>query len=233
MNVKEVQYQAGSVTAYGQLLTTDDSIKPGVLVYPDWIGRSEFALNAAKRLVGLGYHAFVVDMYGEAKQGSTREENMQLMSPLMEDRSQLLARAQAALECFRSQASSDKQKIAAIGFCFGGLCCFDLARAAADLRGVVSFHGLFTPPSLACHKPIAKVLALHGFDDPMATPDQAVAFGEEMNKLGADWQLHSYGQTMHAFTHPEANDRDFGIDYHETSTKRAWTACDHFLQEVL
>jgi dienelactone hydrolase len=134
----------------------------------------------------------------------------------------------------REQPEVDPRRIAAMGFCFGGLCVLDLARSGADLRGVVSFHGLLTPPEPHPQYTIlAKVLVLHGFDDPMAPPEQVVALGLELTEAGADWQIHAYGNTLHAFTNPRANDPGFGTVYNETADRRSWRSLREFLAEVL
>ena len=122
--------------------------------------------------------------------------------------------------------------ITAIGFCFGGLCALDVARSNADAAGVVSFHGLLNAPGNTADEIKPKVLALHGWDDPMATPDDVKAFGEEMTKAKADWQLHAYGGTMHAFTNPQANDPDFGTVYDADADRRSWQAMQNFLTEL-
>ena len=109
----------------------------------------------------------------------------------------------------------------------------DIARTGEDLAGVVSFHGLFGAPGNTAGNTIkARVLALHGWDDPMATPDQAVALAGELTAMGADWQLHGYGNTMHAFTNPEANDHEMGTVYDATADRRSWTAMRNFLDEL-
>ncbi|HNU20621.1 MAG TPA: dienelactone hydrolase family protein, partial [Hydrogenophilus thermoluteolus] len=140
---------------------------------------------------------------------------------------------QAAIHALAMQPEVDPEKVAAIGFCFGGLSVLDLARVGAPVKGVVSFHGLFTPPgNTTDNKITAKVLALHGWDDPMAKPDAVLAFAKEMTDAGADWQLHAYGHTMHAFTNPEANDPDFGTVYNAKADARSWQAMQNFLAEL-
>ena len=126
------------------------------------------------------------------------------------------------------------EPVAAMGFCFGGLCVLDLARSRSNIAGVVSLHGLLMPAdNLPAPEISAKVLVLHGYDDPMVPPDQVVSFATEMTNAGCDWQLHAYGQTLHAFTNPEANDPDFGTVYSATASRRAYGALDDFLAEVL
>jgi dienelactone hydrolase len=123
--------------------------------------------------------------------------------------------------------------VAAIGFCFGGLCVLDLARTGEDLAGIVSFHGLFGSPGNTAGNTIrAKILVCHGWDDPMATPDQVLGLAEELTGQGADWQMHAYGKTMHAFTNPEANDPGFGTVYSERADRRSWAAMTNFLNEI-
>ncbi len=207
---------------------------PGVLVCHPWAGRSEFACQKAKALADLGYVGFALDLYGGAKVGGSDEECLSLMQPLVQNRALLLERLKSGLAALRSLPYVQADKIAAIGFCFGGLCALDLARSGEDLKGVVSFHGLLHPPSETKTKKIkAKVLALHGHDDPMVKPDAVLAFQKEMTEAGADWQFVSYGHTMHAFTNPLASDANFGTVFNPAADARSWIAMKIFLAEVL
>jgi len=214
----------------------DDSFsdrRPAVLINHAWGGRDDFVAEKAKKIAALGYFGFAVDMYGKGVLGSSPEENAKLMQPLMDDRAMLQQRMKAALYAVRLLPWVDDSKIAAIGFCFGGLCSLDLARTGADLKGVVSFHGLLGAPDNTQGNAIkAKVLALHGHDDPMVSSEQVLAFEQEMTKAGADWQLHTYGNTMHAFTNPVANDPAFGTVYQSDADRRSWIAMKNFLSEV-
>ncbi|MBF6647770.1 dienelactone hydrolase family protein [Methylobacter sp. BlB1] len=214
----------------------DDSVsgrRPAVLINHTWVGRDEFVAEKARKLAGLGYVGFAVDMYGKGILGSGPEENARLMQPLMDDRAMLQKRMQAALYAVKLLPWVDDAKIAAIGFCFGGLCVLDLARTGADINGVVSFHGLLSAPGNTQGNAIkAKVLALHGHDDPLAPPEQVLAFEQEMTVAGADWQLHAYGHTMHAFTNPVANNPDYGMVYQPVADRRSWQAMQNFLAEL-
>jgi dienelactone hydrolase len=208
--------------------------KPAVLVSHTWVGRDGFACDKACKLAELGYVGFALDMYGNAKLGASVEENSALMTPFIDDRRLLQGRITAALNAVRQQPEVDASRIAAIGFCFGGLCVLDLARTGADLRGVVSFHGLLSAPgNTQDNRTDAKVLVLHGYDDPMALPDQVLALAGELSNAGADWQIHAYGGTMHAFTNPVANNPAMGTVYKEIADRRAWQSMINFLAEVL
>lgn len=207
---------------------------PAVMIAHAWGGRDEFACSKACRLAELGYAAFALDMYGKGIIGSGPEQNAQLMQPFMADRSLLQTRMLAALDTVQGLPQVDAARVAAMGFCFGGLCVLDLARTGADLCGVVSFHGLFSPPENMARPPIrAKVLALHGYDDPMVPPAQVTALAQELTEAGADWQIHMYGNTVHAFTNPIANDPSFGTVYNATADQRSWQTLQGFLGEVL
>jgi len=214
----------------------DDALvgrRPAVLISHAWGGRDEFVAGKAKKLAELGYVGFAVDMYGKGILGSGPEQNAELMRPFMEDRAMLQKRMQAALAAVGLMPWVDDNQCAAIGFCFGGLCVLDLARSGADVKGVVSFHGLLAAPGNTLgNKVKAKVLALHGHDDPMATPEQVLAFEQEMTEAGVDWQLHVYGNTKHAFTNPVANDPAFGTVYQPDADRRSWKAMENFLQEI-
>jgi len=214
----------------------DDALSkpaPGVLVSHAWRGRSEFENGKAEKLAELGYVGFALDLYGKDVLGSNPEENSALMQPFLDDRELLQRRMHVALAEIRKQNTVDADKIAAIGFCFGGLCVLDLARTGADVAGVVSFHGLFGSPDNTGGNAIsARVLALHGWDDPMATPEQVAALANEMTAMDADWQLHAYGNTRHAFTNPEAQDPDHGLQYDENADRRSWQSMQNFLAEL-
>lgn len=207
---------------------------PLVLIAHAWGGREAFVEEKARQLASLGYAAFALDMYGKGIIGKSPEENGRLMQPFMQDRTLLQARMLCALATVKNLPGIDPFRIAAMGYCFGGLCVLDLARTGADLRGVVSFHGLFVPPgNTAGNKIKAKVLVLHGHDDPMATPEQSLVLGRELTDAGADWQIHLYGNTLHAFTNPLANDRAFGTLYDEQADRRSFDSLRNFLAEVL
>ena len=206
--------------------------RPAVLVAHAWAGRDEFAIGRATALAGLGYAGFALDNYGKGVLGASTEENSRLMGPFLADRALLRDRLLAALATLRAQPGVDPDRIAIMGYCFGGLCALDLARSGADIRGAVSFHGLFLPNGLDPQPIKARVLALHGYADPMVPPEQVVAFGKEMSDAGVDWQLHAYGGVLHAFTVPEANDLSLGALYNAAAERRSWRALVDFLEEI-
>lgn len=230
----QLLYQDGNVTLNGYLaMPANISNKtPAVIVAHDWTGRNEFACQKADELAAMGYIGFALDMYGDGKLGATKEDKMALIAPLMQNRKMLQQRIIAAFNTVKSLTDVDANKIAAIGFCFGGLCVLDLARSGQAAAGVVSFHGLLNPTEFSNQPITAKVLALHGYNDPMATPENVVAFGNEMTTAKADWQLNMYGNTLHAFMNESANDPGFGTVYQPQTAKRAWLAMKNFLTEI-
>jgi len=233
VQTRAFDYEIDGKTYEAVLASADGAARPGVLVCHAWAGRSAFEVDKAKALAALGYTSIAIDLYGKGVLGSSTEENQALMTPFVEDREMLRARLCAIIEIVKQQPEVDAAKIAAIGFCFGGLCVLNIARAGADIKGVVSIHGLFGKPGNSPGATIkAKILALHGWDDPMAPPDDVIAFTKEMTEAGADWQLHAYGGTMHAFTNPEANDPGFGTVYNPDADRRSWIAMVNFLEEV-
>ena len=236
ITTRPVEYTLGGKTFEGMLAidSTQDGPRPVVLVAHQWSGRSDFEIDVTKKLAGLGYAGFAIDLYGKGILGKNKEENTKLLTPFMQDRAMLQTRMNASLETALAQPETNPNKAAAIGYCFGGLSVLDLARMGAKVEGVVSFHGLFHPPGNCEGKKItAKILALHGWDDPMAKPEDAVALAAELSKAGADWQLHAYGNTLHAFTHPNANDPENGTQFDASADRRSWTACTEFLAETL
>ncbi|MDF1683407.1 MAG: dienelactone hydrolase family protein [Legionellaceae bacterium] len=212
---------------------TTQSKRPAVLVFHDWSGRNEFACVKAEQFAEMGYVGFAADLYGAGVIGTTNDEKQALMAPLMNDRLRLFGRLFAALDALAAFPEVDETRVAAVGYCFGGLCALDLARTGASISGVVSFHGLLKAPNPRPKESIhAKVLALHGFDDPMVPPEDVTAFCHEMTEAHADWQMHMYGQTTHAFTNPEANDPILGTRYSAKAEHRSFQAMTHFLTEI-
>ncbi len=235
IQTRHVDYRDGDVhlQAYVAWDAAAEGQRPGVMISHAWAGRSDFENGKAEEMAKLGYVGCALDLYGKGVLGNSTEENSALMQPFLDDREMLQGRLQIALNVLKDLEEVDASRVAAIGFCLGGLCVLDLARTGADLSGVVSFHGLFgSPGNTAGNKIKAKVLALHGWDDPMATPDQVVSLAEELTSMGADWQIHGYGNTMHAFTNPNANDPGFGTVYSADADRRSWNALRNFLSEV-
>ena len=209
---------------------TLDGPRPGVLVFHTVAGRGQGEIEAAERLAAMGYCAFVADTYGEEPSEATTGRD--LMDALNDDRDELRRRLEAAVDWMEKTPFADTRR-AAIGFCFGGKCALDLARSGADLRAVVSFHGLFDKPSWSSDASIKPaVLALHGWDDPLATPEQTVGFAAEMTERGADWQILAMGHVGHAFTNPAADDKAGGKAYDARATERAWALTEYFLADA-
>jgi dienelactone hydrolase len=236
VQTRTIEYTHGDTLLEG-FFAWDDAIagpRPGVAVAHAWAGRDEFEQGKAIKLAELGYTGFALDLYGKGVLGSGPEENAVLMAPFMEDRQLLQDRMHLAISVLREQEEVDATAVAAMGFCFGGLCVLDLARTGSDVRGVVSFHGLFMPPGNTAGTPItAKVLCLHGYDDPMAQPQSMLDLASELTSAGADWQVHAYGNTVHSFTNPAADDKPGGTAYDARADRRSWAALQDFLEEVL
>jgi len=228
-------YSHGEQSLHGYVAydATSKVKRPGVLVMHDWSGRNAFACEKAEWLSSLGYVGFAVDLYGEARVGVTVEEKTTLMSQVMHDRDYLGERLLLSYEALCTLEEVDVTRIAAIGFCFGGLCALDLARSGAPVSGVVSFHGLLNRAESFPMQPIhSKVLALHGYDDPMVRPKDVQDFCQEMTTVGADWQVCMYGNTEHGFMNPLAKGVPEGVVYNPVAEKRALTAAQCFLQEL-
>lgn len=235
MITRNIDYNDGdtALEAYVAYQETDVQ-KPLVLVSHDWSGRREFACKAAERIAGMGYIGLALDMYGKGVFGADGdvERNSSLMNPLASDRALLRKRIRAALVAGRNIPQVDASQVAAMGYCFGGMCVLELARSGADVLGVVSIHGILSPGNIPNEAIKARVLCLHGHDDPMAPPEQVSEFKQEMSGAGVDWQLHVYGGTMHAFTNPGADNPGFGTVYNRVAEKRAYQSLANFFEEI-
>ena len=232
MKTETVNYQAADIELKGYLAFPDEEKAPLVLIAHTWAGKDDFVHERAEDLAALGYVGFAVDMYGNGKVGSNTEENQSLMEPLLSDRNVLKDRITSALHFGKSLPGVDPNKVAAIGYCLGGLVVLDLARTGENFQGVVSFHGLLMGSDISEKGIQAKILVLHGERDPMVPLDMVDAFQKEMTEAGADWQLHSYGGTYHAFTKPDANDPNLGTQYNKSASERSWKSMQNFFEEI-
>jgi dienelactone hydrolase len=235
IKTQEIKYTDGDTICHGFIAYDNEELAPMpcIMIAPDWGGRDIAACNKAKKLATMGYVGFAIDMYGQAKLGKTKDEKRALMTPLKQNRGALIARIRSAFHLVAELPQVNCSKIAALGYCFGGLCVLDLARAGVDIKGVVSFHGLLSAPEDAIFTPIpAKILVLHGYDDPLVPPKEIEGFAAEMTQRKADWQIHIYGQTAHSFTDPKANDEEMGLHYNEAADSRSWNSTMQFLQEI-
>jgi dienelactone hydrolase len=210
-----------------------DERRPAILICHAWGGRGPFEENKARALAELGYVGVAIDVYGVGKRGTDKASNQALMMPLVEDPAMLRARLSAALETTAALPYVAEERMGAIGFCFGGLCSILMARMGAPLRGTVSFHGLLKIGEKIDAKVQAKLLVLHGQDDPMVPPADVGAFAAEMKRIDADWQFHAYPGVVHAFTNPAANDPDFGTVYDAEADRRSWVEMKRFFEDVL
>ncbi len=232
MKPETVNYQAKNIDLKGYVAFPDAENAPLVLIVHTWAGKDEFVHQRAEDLAALGYVGFAVDMYGNGKVGADTAENESLMTPLVSDRDMLKDRIVSALNYGKSLPGVDSSRAAAIGYCFGGLVVLDLARSGEDLSGVVSFHGLLMPSDISEKGIKAKVLVLHGERDPMVPLDMVDTFQKEMTEADADWQLHSYGGTYHAFTNPDANDPNLGTQFNKSANERSWQSMKNFFAEI-
>lgn len=232
-----IEYPAGDTLCRGEYY-----IEPGaegplpiILVTHAWDGLNDEVRNKCRELAHSGYIAFGVDVYGEGKTWTDTADLMTALGPYMENRALLLERMQAAVAAAKTIPGADLSRMGAMGYCFGGTAVLDLARAGgSDIKGVVSFHGGLQGNDLDGAAQIdSKILVLHGEDDPLVPPEQVAQFKAEMTEKKADWQLHAYGHTVHAFTRPGANDASFGTVYQANADRRSWQAMLNFFEEAL
>jgi len=232
ITTKQVAYKDADANLNGTLFwdESQSTKRPGVLVVHGGAGLDDHAKNRARRFAELGYVALACDMYGEGVAGS-RERIMACINELRAEPDRLPRRANAGIEVLRSHPLTDG-RIAAIGYCFGGMTVLELARGGAPLAGIVSVHGsLDTKHPAAADAIKAKILVCHGALDPHVQLTQVTAFADEMKSANADWQLIIYGSAEHGFTHEDKWNVP-GVAYHATSDARSWRAIEAFFAEI-
>jgi len=232
---KTVEYKQGDTTLEGYL-AYDDSFtgrRPGVLVVHQWMGLTDYEQNRAVMLANLGYVAFCADIYGKGIRPQNYKDAGAEATKYKTDRALLRLRVNAGLAELRQNELVDTNRIAAIGYCFGGTTVIELARSGAVLNGIVSFHGGLDSPVPADGKNIqCKVLVCHGADDPFEKPEDLAAFEKEMRAANVDWRLIMYGGAVHSFTQPMADGSMPGAKYNERADKRSWQDMKQFFAEI-
>ena len=235
MRAESLEYKDGDVTLKGFVALDDqsDHKRPGILVMPEAFGLGQQAKDRALRLASLGYAALAGDPYGNGLEVSDLQDAITHAGALREDNTKFRQRIRAGLDALMALPQVDTDRLVVMGYCMGGSCSLEMARDGAPLRGVVSFHGaLETERPAEPGQVQAKVLVCHGADDPFVPVEHVNAFEAEMTKAGVDWQVISYGGTVHSFTNPEADGSIEGICYNKQADERSWQAMRAFFDEI-
>jgi dienelactone hydrolase len=233
---RTVAYSQGGQPLEGYL-AYDDSFKgkrPGVIVAHQWMGLGEYEKRRARMLAQMGYVAFALDIYGKGVRPTTREAAGAQAGKYRANRPLLRERARAAVLTLSKEPLVDKNKLAIIGYCFGGGTALELARSGAALKGFVSFHGNLDTPDPSLAKNIkGKILVLHGAIDPNVKPESIQSFHDEMEAAKVDYQFIAYSGAVHSFTEKEAgNDISKGSAYNANADRRSWAAMKTFFAEI-
>ncbi|HMN97020.1 MAG TPA: dienelactone hydrolase family protein [Phycisphaerales bacterium] len=221
-----IEYEHGGTTFRGEIFWDDarSGKRPGVLVVHEWWGCNDYAKRRAEQLAELGYVAFACDMYGGGTVVDTVEAARPMAMALYNDRALLRARATAGLQQLAGFRFVDPERLAAIGYCFGGTVCLELARSGADLAAIGVFHGGLSTPMPAEPGAIkGEVLVLNGAEDPAVPVAERSAFMEEMRNAKAIWTFVEFGGAIHSFSNPEAARRATAVsDYNERADRQSW-----------
>ncbi len=233
IKAQALEYKHGDTPLQGYL-AYDESIsgkRPAVLIVHAWKGLGNFEKKVARKLAKMGYVAFALDMYGKGVRAKDSKEAKKLSSTFRKDIALMQSRANAGLAALKKHPLVQDDKVAGIGYCFGGNTILELARSGVDMIGVVSFHGnLKTPHPDKANNIKGKILILHGADDPNVPPEEVFNFQHEMRMARVDWQFVMYGGAKHAFTNPKANSKT--AKYHKKADKRSWKDMKQFFNEI-
>jgi len=237
VTTKPVQYKHGDVACNGYL-AWDDSIpgpRPGVLVVHEWWGLDDYARSRARQLAELGYVALAVDMYGEGKTTKHPMEAGQMANAVRMNLENWRGRALAGLEVLKAQPQCDKNRIAAIGYCFGGSTVLQLALAGADLKAVASFHGALPRPTEAEARQVkAAILVCHGADDSFIPEEVIKTFRGTLDKAGVKYDFVAYPGVRHSFTVPDADSHGIpGLKYDKKADEDSWRRLKELLAAKL
>ncbi|HBR14994.1 MAG TPA: dienelactone hydrolase [Candidatus Omnitrophica bacterium] len=236
---QEIRYNAGEDQLIG-FLAYDDGVqekRPGILVVHEWWGQNEYVRKRAVMLAELGFTALAVDMYGDGKVALHPDDAKKFSSEVGSNLPLARERFTAGLKVLQEHTTVQADKIAAIGYCFGGSTVLNMARAGVDMRGVVTFHGNLATDAPAQKDTMkAKVLVCHGGDDNFITPEQIEAFKTEMTNTGVDYTFKTYAGARHSFTNPQADTYaaqfDLPIAYNEQADHQSWSDMREFFKNI-
>ncbi len=237
MHTQTVEYEADGLAMLGHLALDEGRTgrRPGVLVFPDALGLGTHAKQRAERLAELGYVALACDLHGGQYLTKGLDEALSLIGPLREDPVRNRARCNAALDALLARPEVDPDRIAAIGYCFGGTMALELGRGGARVGAIVGFHsGLATKAPQDAKNIGGKVLVCVGADDPSIDPAARQAFETEMRNGQVNWQMSVYGNVKHSFTNPEADKlgRPEFAAYDAQADARSWSEMRALFDEV-
>ncbi|MBP5992469.1 MAG: dienelactone hydrolase family protein [Acinetobacter sp.] len=210
IQTREIQYTAADgSTLIGYYAAPENSQAiAGVIVAPEWWGRNEYTEQRARELAGHGYAALAIDMYGDKKVTTDAKQAYEWMMQTFEDTETIVTRASAALATLAQQTEVNADKLAAIGFCYGGKVVLDLARSGADLKAVATFHATLAPKAPAQEGQVkAEIMVFHGEEDSMVTLDDVAKFKEEMFAAKVNHEVIVYEDAKHGFSNPLADER--------------------------
>ena len=235
MKTADMPYAVDGRTYTGYLALPDGTTgkRPGILVCHQGNGLGEHAKERARMLASEGYVAFALDMYGAV--AKNMQEAMAWIQALVGNPAELRKRAAAGLDVLKSEPAVDTNRLAAIGYCFGGGVVLEMARAMAGLSCVCAFHpGLTGQPESDERKVLCKVMVCAGVDDPLIPPEARERFISLMKAAGADWQLITYGGAGHSFTDRSVDDLKMaGFAYNALADKRSWVHMRALFDESL
>jgi dienelactone hydrolase len=236
MQTQKIEYTNGKTRFIGELFWDEahGGRRPGVVVFPEAFGLNDHARRRAERLVQLGYVALAADPHGDGRVFPDIPSVSPSMQALYADRPEWRSRARAALDTLLAQPQVDGNRIAAIGFCFGGTTCLELARSGAPLSAITTFHaGLLPGLPEDAGRIRAKVLVCHGAEDPLIKKETVEAVMAEFRRDKTDWQFIYFGNAAHSFTEPEADRRGMpGLAYEKRADARSWAALRNHFEEA-
>ncbi len=239
VRTQELPYSHGDTELVGYLAYDDAATgpRPAIVIYPEWWGLNDYAKSRARQLAAMGFVVLAADMYGDGRSTTRADEAGAMAGPFNQDRAMMRARAMAAVGALKAQnvAPVDNDRVAVMGYCFGGTISLELARAGAEIVGAASFHGgLTTTMPVKKGESSVPILVLHGLADPLEPIEEVKTFLEEMNAAGMNVTFIAYGNAVHSFTNPNAGRANIpGVAYDAAADAQSFEHLKLFLDRVL
>lgn len=199
---------------------------PAMILIHEWWGLNDNIRDLAEDFAEQGYVALAVDLYN-GNLAITPEEAGALAGGVRDDVDEAFRNLDAATTYLNNQTFVDANRIASVGWCFGGMWAYNMAANDMGIVASVMYYGRFSlEDDLSMMR--AHILGHFGEDDTSIAVDDVKQFEAKLSTQGGDHSVFIYPNAGHAFANEDREDA-----YNEEAAQLAWVRTMDFLARTL